>query len=605
MQIFSIYKNSLNILPSAQRKKFKIFVIFQFLSSLLDLIAVLSMGILTLEAVASTSNKNGIIYNLLEYMRGSITGEKQLLLFLSVITICLFLLKSFVSLYLAHAVFRFLEQQSLKISDDLFKKLLRHSLIFIQKTPNQELISGLNVGITNTIVVILGCASIVLSELFLLLVLATGLIIIDPTLTLILITYFLFIVFFLQKIISPMTTRSGRGVAVGNTESSVAIQQAIDTFREIYISNTANYSARKFLKIRTQGAQFFTELLFATVIPKYIMECAMIIGAGLLIGLELLRSTPSAALGILAIFIAASSRMLPSILRIQNALSGIYGAVGYQEYSLNLIKKLANTSQDLSNSARTLVHDKGNLFTADIVLTSVAVVYPGQDLPAISDITFNISPGSSIAIVGPSGAGKSTLIDVILGLVEPTKGQVTLSGIEPRSAIEKWPGCVGYVPQSVALFDGPLRENIAFGIHPDEIDDDKLWKAISKSHLMEFVKNCPKGIHSSIGDHGIIVSGGERQRLGIARALYTDPKLLILDEATSSLDAETEDLISQSLFTLAQGLTRITIAHRLNTIRNVDLIIYLENGRLLAAGKFNEIRKSIPQFERQIQLFNS
>ena len=213
-----------------------------------------------------------------------------------------------------------------------------------------------------------------------------------------------------------------------------------------------------------------------------------------------------------------------------------------------------------------------------------------------------VKPGESVALVGSTGAGKSTLADVVLGVMEPQLGTVTISGVSPREAINRWPGAIAYVPQAVALVEGTVRENVALGLPRDLIDDALVWDALNRAHLADFLEESREGLDTKIGERGFRLSGGQRQRLGIARALYTRPKLLVLDEATSALDAETEQSIVQTLDELEGQVTTITVAHRLATVRRADQLLYLEGGRVTARGTFDEVRAQVTDFDRQAAL---
>lgn len=241
-------------------------------------------------------------------------------------------------------------------------------------------------------------------------------------------------------------------------------------------------------------------------------------------------------------------------------------------------------------------------FDATVDVTGVSITYLDAVEPAVIDASLTVPPGSSLALVGSTGAGKSTLADAIIGVLEPDVGSVTISGLPPRDAIARWPGAISYVPQAVALVVGSVRENVALGLPVDAIDDDMVWEALTRAHLADFLRDQRDGLDTYIGERGVRLSGGQRQRLGIARALYTRPRLLVLDEATSSLDAETEQAIIQTLDELEGEVTTITVAHRLATVMRADQLLYLEQGRIVARGRFEEVRSAVPDFDRQASL---
>lgn len=255
----------------------------------------------------------------------------------------------------------------------------------------------------------------------------------------------------------------------------------------------------------------------------------------------------------------------------------------------------------LRHHAAETYSDRGE-FSPSIEVSDVSFTYPGGESPAIRGVSLAASPGSSVALVGSSGAGKSTLADIILGVLQPQSGHVTIGNVTPEVAVRDWPGAIAYVPQDVALANGTIRANVALGLPRDDVDDSLVWEALERAHLRGALEDGRAGLDTLIGERGVRLSGGQRQRLGIARALYTRPRLLVLDEATSSLDAETESIISQTIQELGGDVTTVIIAHRLSTVRTVDLVAYLEGGELLACGGFEEVRHRIPAFDRQARL---
>jgi ABC-type multidrug transport system fused ATPase/permease subunit len=241
-------------------------------------------------------------------------------------------------------------------------------------------------------------------------------------------------------------------------------------------------------------------------------------------------------------------------------------------------------------------------FVSEISIKGVSLTYPNKQSPAIEDVSIVIPAGSSIAFVGPSGAGKTTIIDVLLGVLNPDCGSVLISGLPPLVAVAKWPGAVSYVPQDVVIAAGTVRENVALGYPVEEATDDLVLEALRVAHLDRFALDLPEGINTQVGERGAMISGGQRQRLGIARAMFTRPHLLVLDEATSSLDGETEASISEAIHALRGSTTVVIIAHRLSTVRNVDRVVYLSSGRVLATGTFDEVRLAVPDFDRQAKI---
>jgi ABC-type bacteriocin/lantibiotic exporter with double-glycine peptidase domain len=228
--------------------------------------------------------------------------------------------------------------------------------------------------------------------------------------------------------------------------------------------------------------------------------------------------------------------------------------------------------------------------------------YPGEELFTITDINLKISSGEFVAIVGPSGAGKTTLVDLMLGVINPSSGKITISGENPADAIRKWPGAIGYIPQNIEIIDGSIKSNIALGFPESAYFDELFESAITISQMKDFTQNLPKGLETEVGEKGSRISGGQRQRLGIARSLYTKPRILVMDEATSLLDGKTESNLTQAIQMLRGDVTLVTIAHRLSTIINADKVVYMNNGRIEAVGTFQEVKAQVPDFEEQAHL---
>ena len=224
-------------------------------------------------------------------------------------------------------------------------------------------------------------------------------------------------------------------------------------------------------------------------------------------------------------------------------------------------------------------------FMKGVFAEHITYHYPDSDTEVLHDITLEIPKGKTVALIGPSGAGKTTLADIILGLLPPVSGVVRMDDKNIYENLRSWRQKLGYIPQSIYLSDDTIRNNVAFGIYEDQIDDDAIWKALEKAQLKDFVQGLEKGLDTYVGDRGVRLSGGQRQRIGIARALYHDPEILVLDEATSALDSSTEQAVMESIESL-QGLkTMVIIAHRLTTIKNADLIYEVVEGKVIQRKK--------------------
>jgi ABC-type multidrug transport system fused ATPase/permease subunit len=298
--------------------------------------------------------------------------------------------------------------------------------------------------------------------------------------------------------------------------------------------------------------------------------------------------------------LAAGSRIAPALLRIQQGFLTIKVSLSTATPTFELINELKN--QVVSSTYTHAPQFSHDGFIPSIAVDSVTFGYISSEKPIVQNVSFRLEPGATLAIVGPSGAGKTTLTDLLLGVLNPNSGEIRISGELINDVVSKWPGSISYVPQEVAVINGSVRENIILGFADSQEYDRQVWRCLETANLKQYVEELPQGLETQIGDSGIILSGGQRQRLGIARALFTNPNLLVLDEATSALDAETEDMISRALMQLKGEASLVIVAHRLSTVKNADLVIYMERGKIQAAGTFEEVRVAVPNFDKQAKL---
>jgi ABC-type bacteriocin/lantibiotic exporter with double-glycine peptidase domain len=383
-----------------------------------------------------------------------------------------------------------------------------------------------------------------------------------------------------------------------NVQSNKILFEAIQTYREIYVRNRRTHYIDEIVNLKRGIATAQAEQAFLPNVSKYVVEITLIVGAILLSAILFISQDASHAFAGLALFLASGSRIGPSLLRLQQSLIQIQSSFIGAIPAISMMKKIISspTQHGTISAVRT------EEFVPMVEVEAVTFRYPDADSDAIRNISLRVKQGSSLALVGPSGGGKSTLIDLILGIQDPTKGKILVSGLPPSQAVANWPGRMAYVPQDVRMIDLSIRENIALGFSKNEIDEVKVQESLRIAKLEEFVRSLPLGLDTGVGEFGAKISGGQRQRLGIARALYTSPKLLVLDEATSALDGQTEVEVSEAIRSLKNKVTLILVAHRLSTVRDADIVAYLEGGSVIAVGTFEEVRSKVPNFDLQADL---
>jgi ABC-type multidrug transport system fused ATPase/permease subunit len=377
-------------------------------------------------------------------------------------------------------------------------------------------------------------------------------------------------------------------------ELNQKISESLLAFREIYLNNDQSHYSKKISELRLQQVASQTVSSFFPLLSKYVFEAILIVGTLLVGAVQFLMFDAVHAVASLSIFMVASTRIAPAVMRIQQSAVILKSSFGSSTITLKLLREFGNPQRQLAKT-----NEDGSIFNPSVKLVDVNFQYPNSSQAIFKDFKMSLEKGSVSALVGPTGSGKSTLVDLILGVINTAGGEVSISGKPAREAIKYWPGKIAYVPQKVGIFNTTIRENIALGSSFDRYSDEEIWCAIGKAELTEFVNSLPGKLDYVVADYGLNLSGGQLQRIGIARALLTNPQLLILDEATSSLDGQTEANISSTIQNLGPVVTVLIIAHRLSTIKDLERVIYLDSGRIVADGDFQLVRKNVPAFDLQ------
>lgn len=609
MNVRAAVKESLRLLNRRDRRLLGVSTALQMSTSFLDLIGVLLLGLVASVAVTVVQSQPppAIVESLFSRIGLDDVSDQQIVIYLAVAAAVVLLTKSVVSTILIRRILRFLANRQALVSARLTAELLSRPLPEIQRRSTQETAYALMTGVGQATVGLLGQAVIAVSEIALLAVLGIALLFLDPLVTLGSIAFFALVAFILQKLLGSWASRLGTEGATYDITSLNAVQEAVAAYREVTVSDRRSLYVDRIQSLRWQAAQVSAEFGFMNQIPKYVFETALVVGAFLLTAVLFLTRDAVAAVGTLALFLAAASRVMPSLLRLQGAALTIRASAGGAQPTFALAEELGHPQEAVVEPVLPhLIKERiarGNPdFRADVVVHEVTVSYPGGTRPALDRVSLSIPHGEAVALVGKSGAGKSTLADVILGIVLPQSGSVSLGGVSPDEAVQRWPGGVSYVPQEVVLANDTVRFNVALGLPREAIDDDLVWEALERAQFARYLRGDREGLDTHIGERGLQLSGGQRQRLGLARALFTRPSLLVLDEATSALDAETESDITRTIASMHETVTTVIIAHRLSTVRHVDRLAYLEEGRLVRCAPFAEMVEAVPAFRRQADL---
>ena len=598
----STFARSACILSAQDQSKIIAVSIFQICLGALDLIGLLVIGLLgalSVSGVQSTQPGNRM-NSILQLMRISEASFQTQAVVLGTCAVVLLVGRTLLSILFTRRILFFFSRRGAKISADLISRLLSQSLLTIQSKTTQETLYSVTRGVELISVNVLATAVVLVSDVSMLLVVGMGLFIIDPITATGTSLVFAVIGFSLYRLMHVRAGVLGIKNSHLNIKSNEKIVEVFVSYRESVVRNRRDYYAREIGRLRFDLADTSTEYNFMPYISKYVIETTVVLGALLIGATQFVLQDAAHAVATLSIFLAAGMRIAPAVLRVQQGSVQIRGSLGMAGPTLDLINALGNAPlvENVDDTVD-VIHDG---FAADIRIQSISFTYPGKNYPAIADLTLTIPKGSSVAFVGPSGAGKTTIVDILLGVLNPDIGHITVSGLPPLVAVAKWPGAVSYVPQDVVISNGTIRENVSLGFPAEVASDELVISALKVANLYDFAAELPQGIDTSVGERGTKISGGQRQRLGIARAMFTKPYLLVLDEATSSLDGETEASISTAIHAMKGSTTVVMIAHRLSTVRNADIVVYMADGKIISSGTFDEVRKAVPDFDHQAKL---
>ena len=598
----SVLYRAAAVLSSSDRKKVFAVILIQVFLGGLDLVGVGLIGVigsLTISGVGAKQPGNRVQWLLDQLQLGDFELQTQATI-LALLAVSIMVVKTLLSMFFIRKILYFLSYRGAKLSSILVSRLLAQPLLTVQSRSNQETLFALTAGVGSITIGVLATFVSLISDTSLLLVMAIGLFVIDPLLSATTFTLFASIAFLLYRVMQVKAKTLGEKNRQTNVDSNALILEVLSSYRELVVKNRRFHYSEKIGEQRHKLAGATAELSFMPNISKYVFEIAIVVGSLLISAIQFITNDAARAVATLSIFFAASTRIAPAVLRVQQSSLTIRANTGIAGPTLDLIDFLGVSEIDSNENTKLDFEHKG--FISTVELKNVSLTYPGKKEKAIDQLSLSIKPGEVVALVGPSGAGKTSIIDLMLGIIEPDEGSIAINDLQPLDAISAWPGAIGYMPQDVMISNGTVRENVMLGYSPEKEFEAQVLSALKVAQLIDFVNELPDQLEQQMGDRGTRISGGQRQRLGIARAVFTAPKLLVLDEATSALDGETEANISDAIQKFGDGVTVIMIAHRLSTVLAADRVVYMDKGKVIAEGTFEEVRKSVPDFDRQANL---
>ena len=583
-------KQSLMLVDTKERFVIAILTALRALLGIFDIAGIFLVGLLLAKGTAqiTTSSSQGDEIGFASRLAANFT-----LVQIAAAALILFLSKSiFASLLMRVITIRFAKAES-RIVPLVYLSILQSPISKVSKISQSELSYSLMFSAGSAVSQLLTVLLTILSELTLLIFISIAFTLVDLKITIYIVIYFIIVGIFIHNTIGSQLQRAGKINADAAISASSTVQDSLGAFREIYTLEKQIDFKNKFSGARSAFARSAASLNFLAQLPRYIVESAVMIGAISLAGFTLSTGDPASAAGTLGIFLTGGLRIMASMLPLQNSLGSLKQLTAQADLFLRLTREFPADLNELGKRLPSKATDN-NLRPIEIVLDQVSYNYQGSEIPAVKSVSLKVPSGHTVAFIGASGSGKSTLADLIVGLLIPTNGSVAFENPDFRN--------VGYVPQSPGMVTGTISENITLNMGKLSVDPDRLNNALSLAHLTELVNTLENGVDTELGAQSDGLSGGQLQRIGLARAIYANPGLLVLDEATSALDAETEAAVSDSLRTLHGKCTTIVIAHRLATVQGADTVFVFDKGEVVASGKLADLITSNEIVARFVEL---
>lgn len=587
--VWKTLRELLPLLPPGARRYFGFYVAMTSALGLLD-VAAMSLLALLISATVTASGDDITLP-----VAGEISASTVPAL---VLLACgLIILKSVLTVTFHWGATRRFARYELEIGERLFSGYIHSSWEERSKRSVAEITRIADAGIANTIMGFILPVAVIPSSVATFVLILVVLVVAQPLTAVIAFGYLGLVAVLVNLLVTRRALVAGRVNRSASYRVAIFMTEMVEALKELTLRNRLEQVLDVVTTERRRAVRARANASFLGIIPKFAFEAALIGGFLLIGGANYLASGMDVAIASVALFAATGFRLIPAINGIQSGVISATASIPSAQDVIGDIKASeANVAVDASVDTGILPASPHTL-----ALSEVRFRYPRATEDVLRGITIDIPFGSSLGIVGPSGAGKSTLIDILLGLSVPTSGGVSIDGAPIVEVLRQWRSRVGYVPQRVALFDGTIAQNVAL-TWDQGFDRGRVERALAMAQLTSLVEDRAEGIDARIGERGVALSGGQQQRLGIARALYADPLVLVLDEATSSLDTKTEDDVTRAIRELQGELTIISVAHRLSTIKDYDRVCYVEGGHVLGIDTFAGLALALPAFGEQVAL---
>lgn len=534
------------------------------------------MGVLKLIVSPDALETNSVIATI--YYGLGFTDYYKLEIFFMILLIVAYIVKNLYLFLEWKAMYAFVYKNQFKTSERLFRNYLRRDYEYYLYADTAVIQRSITSDVNNMFALILAVLTLI-SESIIAVSLTTYLFINDPLLCVIVGALLAVTMLAITKILKPIMKRSGQENQDYYSGLFKWISQTVQGIKEVKVTGRENFFINSYLKCGNGYVNAVRRYSLYNNTPKLLIETVCVAGMLAYMIIQVcMGKNLNDELVTFGAFAVAATKLMPSANKINNQINTIsYLEPFLMNVSDNLQDEISNKNVDMSFATE---NEPALDIKNALKLDNIWYKYPKTDKYILEGASMEVPIGSAVGVVGASGAGKSTLIDILLGLLKTEKGTVYADDINIKDSFRSWIKTIGYIPQMIYMLDGSIRENIAFGVPEERLDEERVWQVLEDACLADFVKSLPEGLDTQIGERGIRLSGGQRQRIGIARALYNNPEILVLDEATSALDNDTEAAIMESVNSLRGKKTLIIIAHRLQTIEKCDMVYRVGEGKI-------------------------
>jgi ATP-binding cassette, subfamily B, bacterial PglK len=596
-------KASLAFMTLKERSKWFLLTGGRAALSVLDLAGILAIGfVVTSTALFLTqgSSQNRVLA-FAGFQIPAVTA--QTLPVVATAILATFLLKAFLSIVITKKVAYLVATVEAKAAKAIAEKVFGGDLSQARLRSREEMAYAIQFGSPAAFNYLLNFTSTVIAEGSLFLLICLGFLLVDPWSTLAAVVYFSVIAWVIQYFVGTLMARAGVKSTKGTISANRAVADLIAVFRELSVLGLRHTYIERIYQSRVSASSSAATQTYLGGMPRYIVEAALIFGVALFVLVQAFSGDIVSSAATVGVFLSGGFRLTAAMLPLQSALLNIKGSLPAANSAFEILRDNARASEIPFDSSRIDIGSNTANPTPplNVKLTEVSFAYPRSEPFALKDISLEIIAGQQVAFIGPSGAGKSTIADLMCGVLVPSQGSVTISPVDDPTDVNQL-GSVSYVPQKPGLVSGSVAQNIALGREEQQVDDVQIWKALESAHLTDVISALPDGIHTDLGNYQDGLSGGQIQRLGLARALYSKPGLLVMDEATSALDAESEAEIAKALEQMRGKVTVVLIAHRLNTVQHADKVFLIDKGKLVDQGTFQELVKRNASVEKLVAL---